>query len=76
MRASPPLPATVNVTEPAPVPLAPAVTVIHASFATAVHSQDTRLLVTPTLPSPPAAGTTAPGASSPMVQAAADCSTV
>jgi len=46
----------VNATVPLPLPEAPFVSVIQASFAVAVHAQPAPA-VTPTLPLPPAAST-------------------
>ena len=50
------LAALVNVTVPAPVPLAPAVTVIQGALLTAVHAQPLPA-VTLVLPAPPAVPT-------------------
>ena len=52
-RAAPPLVATLYATVPLPVPDAPLVMVIHASFDVAVH-EHAAPAVTPTLPVPPA----------------------
>jgi hypothetical protein len=49
LRAAPVLAATLNPTEPLPVPLAPDVTVIHATVLVAVHAQ-VAPLVTVTVP--------------------------
>jgi hypothetical protein len=48
--------ATLNATEPLPLPLEPVAIVIHDAFDEAVHAQPL-LLVTATLPLPPAAST-------------------
>jgi hypothetical protein len=60
LRALPVLAATVNATEPLPVPLAPAVTEIHGTLLMAVQAQPAAL-VTATLPLPPGAGIEASG---------------
>ena len=52
VRAAPPFDATLNVTGPLPLPDAPLVSVIQASFAVAVHAQPAPA-VTATLPLPP-----------------------
>ena len=49
---------------------------IHGTLDTAVHSHESRFVVTTTPPSPPAAGTVVPLALSPKVHGAAACSTV
>jgi hypothetical protein len=49
------LAATLYDTLPFPVPLAPAVMVIHAALLAAVHAHDPALAVTATVPEPPAA---------------------
>ncbi len=54
VRAPPVFAATVNATDPFPLPLAPDVTVIHASLRLAVQAQPVPV-VTVTLPDPPAA---------------------
>ena len=54
-RSRPVLAATLNLTVPSPVPLAPDVIVIHGSLLTAVHEQ-LAVVLTATLPLPPAAG--------------------
>lgn len=56
LRAAPGFDAAENWTEPGPLPLAPAVTLIHPAFATAVHAHD-RLVLTVNEAAAPAAGT-------------------
>jgi hypothetical protein len=56
LRAAPPFDATLNVTDPLPLPEAPFVNVIQASLAVAVHAQ-VAPAVTATVPLPPAAST-------------------
>ena len=56
LRAAPLFAAAVNATVPLPLPEAPFVSMIQASFAVAVHAQPAPA-VTPTLPLPPAAST-------------------
>jgi len=56
VRAAPAFDATLNATDPMPLPDAPLVSVIQASFAVAVHAQPAPA-VTPTLPVPPAEST-------------------
>lgn len=58
VRAAPVFAAALKRTDPLPLPLAPAVTVIHAAFDTAVHAQPGPA-VTAIVPVPPAAGTDA-----------------
>jgi hypothetical protein len=60
VRALPVLAATVNATEPFPVPTAPAVTATHGTLLVAVQSQPAAV-VTATLPLPPGAGIEASG---------------
>jgi hypothetical protein len=55
LRAAPGFGAVVNCTGPDPLPLAPAVTLIHGALATAVHVHDW-LVVTVNDPEPPPAG--------------------
>jgi hypothetical protein len=55
-RVPPGFAATLNATEPFPVPLAPDVMVIHETLLLAVHAQPLAV-VTLTEPEPPAAGT-------------------
>jgi hypothetical protein len=56
VRAAPLFDAMLNETEPLPLPDAPLVTVIHASFADAVHAQPAPA-VTAALPVPPVEST-------------------
>jgi hypothetical protein len=53
-RAPPVLVATLNATEPFPMPLSPVVMVIHAALLAAVQAQPL-LVDTPTVPVPPVA---------------------
>src|SRR6266550_5410810 len=55
-RVDPVVAATANVTVPAPLPLAPAVMVIHGALLVAVHAQPAPA-VTETVPLPPEEGT-------------------
>jgi hypothetical protein len=54
LRAGPVFAATERSTEPLPVPLAPAVTVIHAAFDTAVHAQLADVMTSTRARAPPA----------------------
>ena len=54
LRAAPVFGATTKLTDPLPVPLAPAVMLIHDAFGTAVHAHPA-VAVTATIPEPPAA---------------------
>jgi hypothetical protein len=54
LRAAPVFGATTKLTDPLPVPLAPAVMLIHDAFGTAVHAHPAAA-VTATIPAPPAA---------------------
>ena len=56
LRAAPLFAATVNATEPLPLPLVPLAIVIHDTFEDAVHAHPL-LLVTVTVPLPPVAST-------------------
>jgi hypothetical protein len=57
VRAAPVFTATLNLTEPFPVPLDPDVTVIHDTLLPADHSHVFCVAVTAIVPVPPAAGT-------------------
>src|SRR5687768_14768002 len=75
LRASSPFAATLNLTVPAPVAAAPAVTVIQETVAVAVHAQSLRV-VTFVVRSPPADGTSIVAGKVANVQGAAACVTV
>jgi hypothetical protein len=55
VRAAPVFAATVKLTDPGPVPAAPAVIVIHDALLTAVHAQVPPAVTAIAVPAPPAA---------------------
>src|SRR5262245_55622980 len=75
LRASPAFAATVNFTVPLPVADETTVTVIHGTFATAVHAQSPRVGMLG-VPSPPANGTPITVGEIENVQGAAACASM
>jgi hypothetical protein len=55
VRAAPVLAATVKVTDPLPLPVAPEVTVIHCTLLAAVHAHPTAAVTVTGVPAPPVA---------------------